>query len=261
MLIVSWACAAPPSDEAVTTDQASQWQELFNGHDLTGWTPKIRGEALGEDARQTFRVENGVLVVSYEGYDRDRGFDETFGHLFHDSPFAGYELLVEYRFVDVQFAGGPGWARSNSGVMFHAQAPETMGLEQDFPISLEVQFLGGRPGEERPTANLCTPGTHVEIGGQLITDHCITASAPTVLDSTWVTATLRAHADGSVEHLVDGTLVLQYDRPVVGGDQVSEWAPGAPDPGTLLTDGYIALQSESHPIEFRRVAIRRLRSD
>ena len=240
-------------------DESGSWTELFNGRDLSGWTPKIRGEVLGEDRRSTFRVEGGLLTVSYSEYDESLGFRDTFGHLFFAQPLQGYELLVEYRFVGEQFEGGPGWARSNSGVMFHAQAPETMGVDQDFPVSLEAQFLGSEAGEIRPTANLCTPGTHVRMLGDLVTTHCIEATAPTVPDSTWVTVMIVAHTDGTVRHLVDADTVISYGAPVVGGGEVSEWAAGAPQPGLELTGGYIALQSESHPIQFRRVAWRPLR--
>lgn len=251
------ACGpSPDGDNAALVYAEAPWVELFNGRDLTGWVPKIRGEKLGEDVRNTFRVEDGILTVSYDQYDPDSGFNETFGHLFHEESFEGYELLVEYRFVGRQLAGGPGWARSNSGVMFHAQAPETMAVDQDFPISLEVQFLGGAAGEERPTANVCTPGTHIEMAGEQVTQHCINAAAPTILDSTWVSATIVSYSDGSVRHVVNGDTVIAYHGAVVGGGEVSARADGAPEIGLMLTGGYIALQSESHPIQFRRVAFR-----
>lgn len=249
---------APDASEALQTEVDDGWTELFNGRDLTGWVPKIRGEPPGRDARGTFRVQDGLLSVSYDGYDAEAGFDDTFGHLFWAEPLEGYELRIEYRFVGRQFAGGPDWARSNSGVMFHAQAPGTMGLGQDFPVSLEAQFLGGVPDEVRPTANLCTPGTHVDMDGAQVTEHCIEADAPTLPDSTWVTVFILASADGSVRHVLDGDTVLAYERPVVGGGAVSGATEEAPAAGTLLRRGYIALQSESHPIQFRRVAVRRL---
>ena len=253
-------CVADSGDEPASAPESDAWVDLFNGEDLTGWVPKIRGEPLGEDARGTFRVEDGLLSVSYDQYDAAVGFDDTFGHLFYVDPLDGYELLVEYRFVGRQFAGGPGWARSNSGVMFHAQAPETMGVDQDFPISLEAQFLGGAADEVRPTANLCTPGTHVDMSGEQVTQHCVNASAPTIADSTWVSVTIMAYPDGAVRHVIDGQTVIEYQRPVVGGGEVSERTAGAPPEGTALLGGYVALQSESHPIQFRRVAIRPLPS-
>ena len=259
LALIAVSCQQDASESEMDSRRGAQaWTELFNGRDLSGWVPKIRGEPLGSDVRETFRVEDGLLTVRYDAYDADKGFEDTFGHLFYEAPLGAYELIVEYRFVGSQFKGGPDWARSNSGVMFHSQDPETIGLHQDFPVSLEVQFLGGEAGETRPTANLCTPGTHAEMEGVQITQHCINASAPTIPDSTWVSVTIFAGADGSVQHIMGGETVLAYKRPVVGGGEVSEVADGAPESGFLLTDGFIALQSESHPIQFRRIAMRPL---
>ena len=115
----------------------------------------------------TFRVENGVLKVAYDQYDT---FGGRFGHLFYKTPFSHYVLVVEYRFVGEQAKDGPDWAFRNSGVMIHGQPVETMQKDQDFPISIEVQLLGGRgDGKPRPTANLCTPGTNVVMNGKLVT--------------------------------------------------------------------------------------------
>ncbi|MDX1495133.1 MAG: DUF1080 domain-containing protein, partial [Longimicrobiales bacterium] len=141
------------------------WTPLFNGRDLSGWTPKIRGSAPGEDPMGTFRVEEGLLTVGYERYG---DFGDRFGHLFHEEPYSHYRLLVEYRFIGEQAAGAPAWAFRNSGVMVHAQAPGTMPADQDFPVSVEVQLLGGNGTDPRPTANLCTPGTHVHMDGRLV---------------------------------------------------------------------------------------------
>ncbi|UCC25013.1 MAG: DUF1080 domain-containing protein [Gemmatimonadales bacterium] len=239
--------ALPPPD--------SGWTPLFNGRDLSGWTPKIRGYALGEDPLGTFRVEEGLLTVGYEGYDT---FQERFGHLFHETPYSAYRLLVEYRFVGEQVPGGPGWALRNSGVMFHSQDPATMGLSQDFPVSLEAQFLGGNGVDPRPTLNLCTPGTHVEMAGELVEQHCVTADSPTFHGEAWVTVELIVRGGDRIVHLVQGDTVLTYGHPVVGGGVVDGVPPDVKVDGTLLTGGFIALQSESHPVQFRRVWIREL---
>lgn len=231
------------------------WVALFNGTDLSGWTPKIRGWEAGEDPLGTFRVEDGLLTVGYEGYER---FEDRFGHLFHDVPYARYRLRVEYRFVGEQAAGGEAWAFKNSGVMFHAQSPWTMLRGQDFPIALEAQLLGGRGTDERPTGNLCTPGTHVEIDGARVEDHCIRADAPTFHAREWVTLELRVDADSDIAHLVNGDVVLRYARPVVGGGAVNGYDPAVKVDGAPLREGFIAVQSESHPIQFRSVLIRQL---
>ena len=245
VLLALGACG-PPSDD---------WISLFNGEDLSGWTPKIRGSELGQDPYGTFRVEEAFLTVGYEGYDH---FDERFGHLFYETPFSRYQLRVEYRFVGDQAPGGPGWALRNSGVMFHAQSPESMLVDQDFPISLEVQFLGGNGVDHRPTANLCTPGTHVHIDGELVEQHCVTASAPTVHGNGWVTLDLFVLGDSLIAHVMDGDTVLAYSRPVIGGGVVSGFDESVKEDGRPLTSGYVALQSESHPVQFRQVLLRRL---
>jgi hypothetical protein len=233
----------------------SEWIPLFNGEDLTGWTPKIRGSALEEDPAGTFRVEDGLLTVGYEEYG---DFADRFGHLFYEAPFSYYRLLVEYRFVGEQAQGGPEWAYRNSGVMVHAQAPETMLVDQDFPISLEAQFLGGSGAGDRPTANLCTPGTHVHMNGVLVEQHCVESSSGTYHGEEWVTVEVVVRGDESVTHIVNGDTVLTYERPVIGGGVVSGFDAAAKPDGAPLASGYIALQSESHPVQFRRVMLQRI---
>src|SRR5690606_21541668 len=105
-------------------------------------------------------VEDGLMKVRYDGY---KEWNDQFGHIFYKDPFSAYVLVVEYRFVGEQIEGGPGWAIRNSGAMLHGQSPESMLVNQDFPISLETQFLGGNGTDERTTLNLCTPGTNVHL--------------------------------------------------------------------------------------------------
>ena len=234
----------------------NEWVDLFNGKDLEGWTPKITGYPVGENYGNTFRVEDGLLTVSYDKYYR---FDNRFGHLFYNEPFSNYVLRVEYRFIGEQVEGGAAWATKNSGVMFHSQAPETMGEQQDFPISLEAQFLGGLgDGNPRPTGSLCTPGTNVTIDGKFVTDHCITSTAKTYEGEQWVTMDIVARANGEIAHVIAGDTIMKYSNPVMGGGAVSHLMDGVMEEGKALTGGYFALQSESHPIQFRKVMIKQL---
>jgi hypothetical protein len=244
--IAATACAPTSEDE---------WIALFNGRDLTGWTVKITGSELGEDPWGTVRVEDGLLTVGYEKYD---GFHDRFGHIFYEEPFSHYQLRVEYRFIGHQIPDAPSWAFKNSGVMFHAQSPESMLRDQSFPLSLEAQLLGGNGTDPRPTANVCTPGTHIEMDGVRVEDHCIPASAPTIHGEEWVTLDLLVLGDSLIAHIMDGDTVLTYSRPVVGGATVEEFGEAAREDGHPLTEGYIALQSESHPIQFRQVLIKPL---
>jgi hypothetical protein len=227
--------------------------QLWNGRDLTGWVPKIRGYAAGDNFGRTFRVERGVLTVSYEAYEDQ--FGDRFGHLFYEKPFSHYVLGAEYRFVGEQAKGGPGWALRNSGLMIHGQPVETMGKEQDFPICIEVQLLGGSGTGQRTTANLCTPGTHVVMNGQLNTEHCINSTSKTYHGDEWVRVEVEVHGDGKVIHRVNGETVLTYEKPQIGGGVVSGFDPAVKQDGRLLAEGSISLQSESHPIEFRKVEL------
>jgi hypothetical protein len=68
------------------------WTPIFNGKDLDGWTPKIRGFEAGANHLDTFRVEDGVLKVSYEKYKQ---FDGKFGHLFYKEKYGHYDLRLE----------------------------------------------------------------------------------------------------------------------------------------------------------------------
>jgi hypothetical protein len=231
--------------------EKGRWISLFNGKDLEGWTPKIKGYAPNENYGNTFRVEDGILKVSYDQYPK---FDGKFGHLFSEHKYAHYRLRVEYRFVGDQCPGGPGWAFRNSGVMIHSQSPESMRKDQDFPVSIEVQFLGGDGKAKRPTANVCTPGTHIVMGGKLITQHCTDSRAKTFHGDQWVTVEVEVHGNSTIKHLVDGETVLEYEKP-----QLDEGDPDArklvKDGDKMLSEGFLALQAESHPIEFRKVEI------
>lgn len=235
-----------------TTEDQEDWISLFNGKDLDDWSIKIRGYELHENYANTFRVEDGLMKVSYDGYDQ---FDNRFGHIFYNSPYSAYLLRVEYRFVGEQAPGGEAWAYRNSGAMLHSQSPESMGKDQDFPISIEGQILGGDGENPRPTSNLCTPGTHVVMNGELITDHCINSDSDTYHGDQWVTADFLVLADSLVEHRIGGRTVISYTKPQIGGGGVSNYKPEVKEDGKLLKSGYISLQSESHPIEFRKVIL------
>jgi hypothetical protein len=234
------------------SNSSSEWIQLFNGKDLTGWTPKIRGYDLGDNFGNTFRVNGNQMEVGYEAY---KTFNETFGHIFYKDKFSYYILNIEYKFFGEQCNEGPGWAFRNSGAMLHCQDPKTMHKDQDFPISIEVQFLGGDGKDERTTANLCTPGTNVVMNGKLLTDHCISSSSPTFHGDQWVNVRVLVLGDSLIRHVIGGKTVLEYQQPQLGGGAVTHVDTVQFPPGKLLKEGYISLQSESHPVAFRKVEL------
>ena len=251
LLLLTISATACGQDAAPEGD----WIQLFNGKDLTNWRVKIKGYDLDDNFGDTFRVEDGTLKVVYDKYDN---FNRRFGHLFCTTPFSHYRLRVEYRFVGEQVPGGPGWAIRNSGIMVHGQSPETMRKDQDFPVSIEVQLLGGSGSGERTTANLCTPGTNVVMDGKLVTRHCTNSNSKTYHGDQWVTAEVEVRGNEIIKHIIDGETVLSYDKPQLD-DRDEDAKKLAEKEGTKLLDGgTISLQSESHPVEFRKVELKKL---
>lgn len=245
---------AQAETDVAATDAADEggWITMFNGKDLEGWTPKIRYAKLGDNYGNTFRVEDGLLKVRYDAYDE---FGERFGHLFYHKSYSNYDMRVEYRFVGEQTKNGPGWAIRNSGIMIHGQDPATMKLDQDFPVSIEVQLLGGLSNGKRTTSNLCTPGTNVVMEGELIRRHCTSSRSKTYDGEQWVTAEIKVRGNRIIEHIVNGELVLSYTKPQL--DDRDQYAKELlKTQHKMLEGGTISLQSESHPVDFRRVEIR-----
>jgi hypothetical protein len=232
------------------------WESMFNGKNLNGWTVKIRHSPAGENFGNTFRVEDRKMVVRYDAYD---SFNERFGHIFYKNKYSYYRIRLQYRFVGEQAKNGPGWATRNSGIMVHGQTPESMGKDQDFPVSIEVQLLGGNGKDPRTTCNLCTPGTNVVKDGKLLTQHCLNSNSETYHGDQWVTAEVLVLGDSVVKHFANGKEVLSYEKPQVGGGNVSGQEVKWGNDGLLLTEGTISLQSESHPVEFRKIEILNLK--
>ncbi len=232
------------------------WVSLFDGRTLAGWTPKITGQPLGADPLQTFRVRDGAIAVSYDRYDAFRG---RFGHLAYRTPYSAYRLRFEYRLSGRWLPDVESWQQSNSGIMLHGQAPETMRVDQQFPVSIEVQLLGAERAEPSPTANLCTPGTNVVIDGKLETTHCLNSTSPVLPNGRWIRAEIEVDRAGNFTHIIEGQPVFRY-----GGAQ---YDPTDADARPLIAaaggalpvrGGTIYLQSEGHPVEFRRLEIKPL---
>lgn len=251
-LILLACCLLSISCQKINQSESSEWKELFNGKDLKDWTIKIRTHELGDNFANTFRVEDGMMKVRYDGYDK---FNQQYGHIYYNQPYGYYLLQVQYRFVGEQATGGEGWALRNSGAMLHCQDPKTILKDQDFPISVEAQFLGGNGTDPRTTCNLCTPGTNVVLADTLFTPHCINSSSKTYHGEQWVTANFIVMGDTEIHHLVGTDTVMSYYKPQIGGGNVNPVDPAVKIDGMLLKSGYIALQSESHPIDFRKVAL------
>ena len=247
-LLFALSCSSTHSSQTT-----GKWVSLFNGKDINDWIVKIHHHETGENFGNTFRVEDGMIKVRYDQYG---DFNEQFGHLYYKTPFSYYHLKFEYRFVGQWMKTAPSYTLLNSGVMFHSQDPYTIPKEQDWPISVEMQLLGGLgDGKPRPTGNMCSPGTEVMQKGKIVPSHCINSSSKTYDGEQWVNGELIVLGDSLITHIINGDTVLQYSKPQIGGGVVNRYDPKIKIDGKLLSSGFIALQSEGQEIDFRNIRI------
>jgi hypothetical protein len=251
LLLALTSCTSAPLSRG-----GNEWIKLFNGKDISDWFVKIQHHNVGENFGNTFRVEDGIIKVRYNQYGE---FNDQFGHLYYKIPFSYYHLKLEYRFVGALQQGAPSYTLRNSGVMFHSQDPRTMPKEQDWPISVEFQFLGGLgDGKPRPTGNMCSPGTQIVYKGQLDERHCIDSSSKTYDGDQWVKAELIVLGDSCITHVINGDTVMRYSKPQIGGGVVNRFDPAMKQDGKMLRSGFIALQSEGQPVDFRNIELKDL---
>ncbi|MEN8790202.1 MAG: DUF1080 domain-containing protein [Flavobacteriaceae bacterium] len=247
LLLLCVGCNPDPAEP-----EKEEWIRIFDGSNMAHWTPKFAGYKMGVNSKDRFVLRDSLLSVRYA--ERD-SFNGSFGHLFYKQKFSHYRIKAVYRFVGQQMVGGPGWAYRNNGLMLHCQPPETMGLQQDFPISLELQLLGGNGTDERTNANLCTPGTNVVKGDSLFTPHCVNSISQTYHGDRWVEVEALVQGDSLIQHILEGEVVMEYRWPTIGGGEISGYKEEVYREGEPLKEGYIAIQSETHPIDFKSIEV------
>jgi len=229
--------------------EPSRWISLFNGNDLHNWTQKIFPFEPNQDPYDTFRVKNKTLQIRYDSYPN--GFDNHIGHLFYNQVFSSFRLHIEYRFVAPRASNVNryirNWTAQNSGVEFHAQPPTSMLKFQPYPECIEVQLLGDL--HANPTLNVCpNQGTRFDLADAFVEQpfvmfQCTASTSKTYALGQWVSATIDVHGAKHVRHLdEDGRTVLEYKN--------LQRVDGSP-----LSYGYIALQSESQPMDFRKIEL------
>jgi hypothetical protein len=233
-----------------------EWVSLFNGRDLNDWIVKVHHHEVGENFGNTFRVQDGMIKVRYDQYGN---FNDQFAHLYYKVPFSRFHLKFEYHFTGHLQKGAPEYTLLNSGVMYHSQDPRTMPKEQNWPIAIEMQLLAGLDdGKPRPTGNMCSPGTEIVYQGKQYPDHCLNSTTRTYNRDAWVHGELIVLGDSLITHIIEGDTVLQYSKPTMGGGVVAGYDSAIWQPGKPLRSGYIALQSEGQPVDFRNIELMNL---
>lgn len=257
-----FSCSGPDSQNP----EQEEWLDLFNGVDLSGWDIKIAGHEVNDNYKNTVLVQDSMIRISYNAYET---FDEKYGHIYYQEPFSYYKIRFDYRFVGEQTEGGATWNVRNSGLMFHSQSAASNEFGQHFPVSIELQLLGGLGEGERTTGNVCTPGTAVVMGDTINYQHCINSTSKTYHGDQWVSSEAIVLGGEQMIFLIEGDTVLQFDKPQLtkgfinaqGGEDwpafgfeedIEGWQQRD---GEILTEGYIALQAESHPIDFKNIRL------
>ncbi len=254
LIFVSLIISACSTNRAGSSEK--EWKQLFNGKDINDWFVKIHHHKVGENFGNTFRVEDGIIKIRYDQYG---DFNDQFGHLYYKTPFSYYHLKFEYHFAGELQKGAPSYTLLNSGVMFHSQDPRTMLKEQDWPISVEMQLLAGLgDGKPRPTGNMCSPGTNVVYKGKIADSHCLNSTSKTYDKDQWVKGEFIVYGDSLIQHIIEGDTVLEYSKPQIGGGTANGFDPKIKVDGKLLSSGFIALQSEGQPVDFKNIWIKEL---
>ena len=254
LIILLFLFAFAHSHKSTTSNE---WIKIFNGHDLNDWIVKVHHHDVGVNFGNTFRAEDGMVKVRYDQYG---DYNDQFAHLYYKEPLSYFHLKFDYRFTGEQQKGAPSYTLLNSGLMFHSQDPRTMPKEQNWPISIEMQLLAGLgDGKPRPTGNMCSPGTEIVYNGVQYNGHCLNSSSKTYDKNEWVHAELIVLGDSLITHIINGDTVLKYSKPTMGGGVVQGYDSTIFQPGKPLTSGYIALQSEGQPIDFKNIELKKLR--
>jgi hypothetical protein len=93
--------------------------------------------------------------------------------------------------------------------------------------------------------------------GQLVTRHCTNSSSKTYHGDVWVTVELEVRGNQLIKHMIDGQTVLAYSKPQLD-ERDAHALKLMESTDRLLSGGTLSLQSESHPVEFRKVELLKL---
>lgn len=232
---------------------------IFDGKSLKGWVLKTTKYPLGENPHDMLTARDGVMRFSFDGFER---FNGEYAVVYYDKPLRNYILQLDYRFAGRQAPGAPAWAKRNSGVMLFAQPPQTMTLNQSYPISVEDQLLGGLDNGSRQTLAVCMVDITVVINGAKPTGHCTPDVAtrppatppplPTFDGDQWVKLRIEVKS-GVAKSYANGILFNTISEPHV--DAPHPWLSSQ---DAAAQPSYFALQGESDEVEFRNIELAEL---
>jgi hypothetical protein len=217
-LLLTLASASPPDD----------FRDLFDCKNLDGWV--VDGPAEDKAGHPMWSVEGGRIVCLGEG----------FGFLRYDRrEFGDFTLRAEYRFALPSPDKPPG--NSGLGIRTGRFDPKRSRETRPSYAAFEVQLLddAGSPPSEHGT-------------GSLYRYKGPTAN-PTRPAPEWNTIEVTCDGPRIVVRL-NGQTVLEADQSEL--PDVKTRPAGTPAPKDKPRRGYVALQSHSGRVEFRKVQVR-----
>jgi hypothetical protein len=212
----------------VSAARAEEFQDLFDRKSLDGWV--VEGAAKDKTGRMMWSITDGRIACLGEG----------FGFLrFDRREFGDFTLRVEYRFMPAP--GGKPQANSGLGIRTGRFDPKRSRETRPSYAAFEVQLLddAGSPPSAHGTGSLYryrSPTTNPVRPGPEWNTIEVTCAGPSI--------TIR---------LNDQT-ILEADQSQLADVQSKPTAVAAPKDKPLR--GYVALQSHSGRVEFRKVQIR-----
>lgn len=209
-----------------------EWQDLFNGKDLTGWVREARDR---KDGIPKWTVTPAGELKSEAGLD-------GFGFLRYDqAQFGDFVLRLEYRFEPEAI----GVFKGNSGVGIRTGKfdPSQSSATRPSFSAFEVQLLddAGKPASKHSTASLYRYAGPVK-----------NTSKPA---PEWNKLEVRCVGPKIRIHLNDEE-VLDADQTKLA--DLASKPKSAPAPKDKPTRGFISLQSHTGTVLFRKIQIQKL---
>jgi len=208
------------------------WKLLWDGKTTDGW----RGAKLEEFPEKGWKIEDGVLsVLSSGGEESAAGGDIVTKELYGD-----FELKVDFKLT-------PG---ANSGIKYYVDTEINKG--EGSSIGLEYQILDDNLHPDAKKGNHEGSRTVSSLYDLIQAD----VNKPIKPIGEWNTAYIISK-DNHVEHWLNGTKVLEYERKsdayrtLVSESKYAKW----PNFGEL-DKGQILLQDHGDLVSFKNVKIR-----
>jgi len=265
MIRSSIACLLMIAGNGLSAQNNSDWTELFNGKDLSGWNTYLEieldsaGNKMGtvplgfnKDPQKVFSVIEEENMIRISG--------QTWGAVSTDAEYQNYHLYLRFKWGKLKWAEKRD-SPMDSGLLYHSiGAPVLSGWLTSHEFQVEENHCGdywtiGKVRQTIPNSRYHQVGWSYDPHGEFMDfswegdRRCPRAAGMENLSGEWNTLELHCFEDTSV-HVLNGqvVMVLYKSRHYMNG------------PDMPLTKGRIQLQSEGAEVYYKDIRIRRISS-